>query len=144
MSSLGETVDRNWVQRFIARHDDKLKTVSAKVLPPERHFIERRDVELYFGTMATVSQNIPSHFIWNEDETRVGTTKQPNSQTVIVATTTTTDSITYPSMDDSAQMSLIQSISVYGEWTMPYFLSKNQTFEKSKISELLIFEGTDY
>jgi hypothetical protein len=50
---------------------------------------------------------------------------------VIVASGTKPGSVVIPEIRDGTQLTLLTVISVFGDSTYPYFISKNKTFEKN-------------
>jgi hypothetical protein len=54
-------------------------------LEKERNEISKDDLNRYFDAVTIQLQNVPSLFIWNADETRLGISKKHVAPDVIVA-----------------------------------------------------------
>jgi hypothetical protein len=52
--------------------------------------------------------------------------------------------MTVPEIGDDSQLTLLTTISVLGDSTSPFFVSKNKTSEKDMLPELEMYEGHDY
>jgi hypothetical protein len=144
MDSLDQCVDRFWVQRFVQRHEEHLKILPARVLDQQRQFLNVNDVVAYFNAIENAIYGVPSPFVWNIDETRVGKPKRTEPPNVIVAKETRPDAVTISFPLDDAQLTLVAGISAFGDYTVPMLISKNQTFDRDQISAQLFYEGIDY
>jgi hypothetical protein len=122
----GVNVDRFWVMR----HTEQQCFQKARVLEKDRHDISPDEVRSYFDTVAGQRKAIPSPFVWNMDETRVGCPQRIAQPEVIVATNTKPGSVTVPEERDDVQLTLLTAISAFGDSTCPLFISKLKTFEK--------------
>jgi hypothetical protein len=127
----GVSVDRFWVRNFVMRCKEQLCFQKARVLEKDRHDASSDEVRSYFNTAAGQFKAIPSPFVWNVDEARVGCPKRIAQPEVIVATNTKPGSITVPEERDDAQLTLLTAISAFGVSTCPLFISKLKTFEKN-------------
>jgi hypothetical protein len=89
-------------------------------------------------------KKVPSLFVWNADETRIGSPKEQHTPLVIVFKDTRPGTTTVPAARDDAQLTLLTAISAFGDSIHPLLISKNQTFEKSILAERQLYEGHDY
>jgi hypothetical protein len=144
LQAKGVTVDRFWVRHFVQRQQKRLCIQKAKLLEKDRHDVSPDDVKRYFDILAGQITSIPSAFVWNADETRVGSPKQTAPPEVIVASNTKPESITIPEVRDDAQLTLLTAISAFGDSTYPLFISKLKTFEKTVLADQKLYEGHDY
>jgi hypothetical protein len=85
MNQNGLQIDRFWVYRFIKRNGETLTKQAARSLEKERHEVSEQDIKSYFDAIVLYLQKVPSLFVWNADETRVGSPKRRSSPEVIVA-----------------------------------------------------------
>jgi hypothetical protein len=69
-------VDRFWVRSFVMRHREQLCFQKAPVLEKDRHDVSLDEVRIHFDTVAGQLKAIPSPFVGNVDETRVGCPKR--------------------------------------------------------------------
>jgi hypothetical protein len=95
-------VDRFWVRNFVMRHKEQLHFQKARVPEKNRHDVPPDEVKSYFDTVAGQLEAIPSPFVSNVDETRVGCPKRIAQPEVIVATNTKPGSVTVPEERDDA------------------------------------------
>jgi hypothetical protein len=126
------------------RHKEQLCFQKARVLEKDRHDVSPDEVRSYFDTMAGQLKAIPSPFVRNVDETRVGCPQRIAQPEVIVATHTRPGSITIPQERDDARVTLLTAISAFGDSTCPFFISKLKTFEKALLAAQKLYEGHDY
>jgi hypothetical protein len=70
------------------------------------------------------------YFLWNVDETWVGTPKRKASPNVIVAEPTKSGIVTIPEEKDGAQVMLITAISAFGDSPFPMLISETTTVDK--------------
>jgi hypothetical protein len=123
-------VDRFWVRNFVMGHKEQMRFQKARVLEKDRHNVSPDEVRNYFDTVAGQLKTIPSPFVRNVDETRVGCPKRIAQPEVIVATNVKPGSVTVSEERDDAQLTLLAAISAFGDSTCPLFISKLKTFEK--------------
>jgi hypothetical protein len=76
LSQKSITVDRWWVARFVECHAAKLTVQKALFLERLRHEIAPDDVKKYFNILREECRSIPSLFVWNLDETQIGSLKE--------------------------------------------------------------------
>jgi hypothetical protein len=69
-------IDRFWVKNFVMRDKEQLRFQKAQVLEKDRHDVCPDQVRNYVDTVAGQLKAIPSPFVWNVDETRVGCPKR--------------------------------------------------------------------
>jgi hypothetical protein len=144
MKESGAQVDRFWVRRFVERNADVLAIRQATLLEEDRHNVSPDDLRNYFDSVARRLKTIPSPFVWNADETRVGAPKKLQPPQVIVSSKSGPEPITVPAIRDDSQLTLLTAISAFGDSIPPFFLSRNQTFEKGLLAQQMFFEGHDY
>jgi hypothetical protein len=137
-------VDRLWVRNFVMRHKERLCFQKARVLEKDRHDVSPDEVRSYFDTVAGQLKAIPSPFVWNVDETRVGCLKRITQPKVIVATNTEPGSVTVPEERDDAQLTMLTATPVFGDSTCFLFISKLKTFEKALLAVQRLYKGPDY
>jgi hypothetical protein len=104
---------------------------NAWVLEKDRHDVSPDEVRSYFETVAGQLKAIPSPFVWSVDETRVGCPKRIAQLEIIVATNTKPGFIMVREERGDAQLTLLTTISAFGDSTCPLFISKLKTFEKN-------------
>jgi hypothetical protein len=138
------SVDRFWVRNFVLRHREQLCFQKAPVLEKDRHDVSPDEVRSYFGTVAGQLKAIPSPFVGNVDETRLGCPKRITQPEVIVPTNPKLDPVTGPEERDDAQLTLLTAISAFGDCIYPLFISKLKTFEKALLAAQKLYEGHDY
>jgi hypothetical protein len=63
---------RFWVKQFMEREQAALSFQKARFLKKERHEASEEDIKRYFEALTIHLQKVPSLFVWNADETRVG------------------------------------------------------------------------
>jgi hypothetical protein len=112
-------VDRFWVRNFVMRYKEQLCFQKARVLEKDRHNVSPEEVRSYFDTVAGKLKAIPSPFVGNVDETRVGCPKRTAQPEVIVATNTKPGSVMVPEERDDAQLTQLAAISVFEDSTCP-------------------------
>jgi hypothetical protein len=112
------------------RHKEQLCFQKARVLEKDQHEFSPDEVRSYFTTVAGQLKALPSPFVWNMDETRVGCPKRIAQPEVIVATNTKPGSVAVPEERNDAQLTLLTVISAFGDSTRPRFISKLKTSEK--------------
>jgi hypothetical protein len=144
MARDGRQVDRFWVYRFVEHNADKLALHEAVLLEEARQQVSADDLTRYFDVAAAHLNDVPSLFVWNADETRIGSPKKQHAPQVIVSTDTPPGITTVAAMRDDAQMTLLTAISAFGDSIPPLIISKNQTFEKVLLADRELYEGHDY
>jgi hypothetical protein len=144
VQSRGCSVDRLWLYHKLERHGSEVTQMKPIALDPGRHFVDPKEVSRYFRELEEIVADIPSLFIWNVDETRVGSPKKGIIPTVIVSPKTNPKSLTISQYKDDAQLIMVAAISAFGDSTPPMFISKNITFERDKLATMLLFESHDY
>jgi hypothetical protein len=115
------------------RHKEQLCFQKAQLLDKDRHDVSPDEVRNYFDTVAGQLKAIPSPFVQNVDETRVG-----------CSTDTKPGSITVPEKQDDAQLTLLTAISAFRDSICPLFISKLKIFEKAFLAAQKLCEGHDY
>jgi hypothetical protein len=106
-----------------------------RLLEKERHEVSEQDIKSYFDAIVLHLQTIPSLFIWNADETRVGTPKKGSPPEVIVAKDTEPRSVTVANERDDSQLTLSTAISAFGDSILPMFITNNKTFNKTALAD---------
>ena len=144
MGAKGRQVDRFWVNRFVERHNQKLALQQAILMEKARHDVSADDLKLYFTHLSEHMQKVPSPFVWNADETRIGAPKKQRAPEVIVAKETRPGTTTVPEERDDTQLTLLTAISAFGDSIPPLIISKNQTYEKSLLAQRNLYEPHDY
>jgi hypothetical protein len=89
-------------------------------------------------------QNVPSLFVWNTDETRIGISKKDIAPDVIVAKQTPRGTVTIAEENDESQMRFLTGISAYGGSIPPLFIIKSKSFEAEKLTEQQLFHSHGY
>jgi hypothetical protein len=84
MGESGVQIDRFWVDRFVERNSATLILRQATYLGQDRHAVVADDLKRYFDCASHHLKTIPSQFVWNADETRVGAPKKQKAPRVIV------------------------------------------------------------
>jgi hypothetical protein len=131
-------------QKLCHGHKEQLCFRKARVLEKDRHDVSPDEIRNYFDTVAGQFKAIPSPFVRNVDETRVGCPKMVAQPEVIVATNTKPGSVTVPEERDDAQLTLLTAISVFRDFTCPLFISKLKTFEKALLAAQKLYEVHGY
>jgi hypothetical protein len=88
-----------------------------RVLEKDRHDVSPDEVRSYFDTVAGQLKAIPSPFVWNVDEMKVGCPKRIVQPEGIVATNTKPGSVTVPEERNDVQLTLLTTISAFGDST---------------------------
>jgi hypothetical protein len=140
----GKSVDRFWVKRIIERNTEKLALRQVVFLEEDRHNLNPNDVKAYFDCFRTQPAVVPSLFVSDADETRVGAPKKRQLPSVIVSAQTVPGHITVPETLGDSQLTLLTAISAFGDSTLLCFVSKNKTFEKKRLADFEMHEGHDY
>jgi hypothetical protein len=125
------------------RHKEQLYFRKARILEKDRHDVSPDEVRSYFGTVAGQFKAIPSPFVRNLDETRVGCLKRIAPPEVIVAINTKPGSVTVPEERDDAQLTRVTVIPAFGDSTCPLFICKLKTFEKALLAAQKFYEGDE-
>jgi hypothetical protein len=107
------SVDKFWVRNFVMRHKEQLGFQKARSLENDRHNVSPDEVRSYFDTVAGQVKEVPSSFVWNMDETRVGCPKRIAQPEVIAATNMKPGSVTVPEERDDSQLTLLTAISAF-------------------------------
>jgi hypothetical protein len=90
-------------------------------------------------------KTVPSTFICNADETRVGPPRKQQAPLVVVSARTAPQTIlTVPEVRDDSQLTLLTATSAFGDTTPPLFISQNKIFGKPALAEQQILSGHDY
>jgi hypothetical protein len=87
---------------------------------------------------------VPSLFVWNAYETRIGSPKKQRPPQVIVAKDAPLGTTTVAAVGDDAQLTLLTAISAFGDSIPPRIITKNRTYEKYLLAEHQLCEGHDY
>jgi hypothetical protein len=130
VQSLGHSIDRYWVYRFLERHKTELTQMKPMALEPERHFVDSGEVTEYFRVLKESIEGVPSLFIWNVDETRVAGPKKGTVPMVIVSAKTNRNLLTISQPKDNTQLTMVAAISAFGDSTPPLFISKNVSMRR--------------
>jgi hypothetical protein len=126
------------------RHKEQLCFQKARVLEKDGHNVSPDEVRSYFDTVTGQLKAIPSPFVWNVDETRLGCPKRIAQSEVIVAANTKPGSVTVPEARDDAQFTLLTAISAFGDSTCPLFISKLKNFGRALLAGQKLYEGHDH
>jgi hypothetical protein len=103
-------------------------------LEKERHNVSEEDLRNYFDTVSIQLERVPSFFVWDAHETRVGISKKFASPQVIVAQQTRARTVTVPKERYDSQLTMLTAISTFGDSTPPMFISKNKTFRSETLA----------
>jgi hypothetical protein len=74
----------------------------------------------YFETFDSHLKKVPSLFVWNADETRIGSPKKQHTPLVIVSKDTRPETTTVPAARDDAQLTLLTA---FGDSIPPRILA---------------------
>jgi hypothetical protein len=107
MAQNGTQTNRFWTNRFVKRNNNVLLIQTANLLEKERHNVSEEDLRNYFATVSIQLEKVPSLFVWNADETRVGIPKKCASPQVIVAKQTWPRTVTVPKERDDSQLTML-------------------------------------
>jgi hypothetical protein len=69
-------VDRFWVRRFVERNSNTFVFKQTKLLEKARHEMSVDNLKRYFDAVAIHLKTVPSTFVWNADEIRLGAITQ--------------------------------------------------------------------
>jgi hypothetical protein len=128
-------MNRFWINRFVKRNNNVLTIRPLNLLEKERHNVSEEDLRNYVDTMSIRFEKIPSLFVWNADETRVGTSKKCASPQVIVAKQTQPRTVTVAKGCDDSQLTIRTAISAFADSPPSMFMSKNKTFISEAVAE---------
>jgi hypothetical protein len=102
----GMQVDRSWMTRFVEHNESKLALQETVSIEKERHEISVDDLKRYFPTVDSSLKKVPSLFVWNGNETRIGSPKKQHIPLVIVSKDTRPGTTTVPAARDDAQLKI--------------------------------------
>jgi hypothetical protein len=144
MSEKNVQVDGFWVRRFVERNRAILTFQKAKLLEKERHEVSAKDMKRYFEAVSVHVHKVPSIFVWNADETRVGAPKREARPKVIVSSRTDPEIVTVSEERNDIQLTVRTAISSFRDSIPPMFISKVKTVESQRLAEEQLFHGHDY
>jgi hypothetical protein len=119
-------VDRFWVTRFGERNNNKLALQEAVLIEKERHKVLGDDLKRYFEAVDSHLKKVPSLFVCNADETRIGPPKKQHTLLVIVSKDTRLGTTTVLEARDDAQSTLLAATSALGDSIPPRIISKTK------------------
>jgi hypothetical protein len=140
----GVQVDRFGVWRFVDRNSEVFTFQQAISLEKDRHDVSSDDLKRYFEAMMVHLRTVPSIFVWNADETRVGAAKKQTRPEVIVDARTQAGTVTIAQERDDSQLTMLTAISAFGDSLPPMFITKNKTFEEAKLAAEQLYHPHDY
>jgi hypothetical protein len=79
----GKQVDRFWVYRFVECNKDKLAVQETVLMEKERRAVSADDLERHFEAVGVHLKDVPLLFVWNADETKIGSPKKQRPPQVI-------------------------------------------------------------
>jgi hypothetical protein len=100
--------------------------------------------EKYCGSITTLFENMPSLFIWNVDEAKVGCPRKTHYPRVIVSIGAAHGAVSTAMPKLEAQMTMVAAISALGHATIPFSKSSNQTFQNDALAIHMRFDGRKY
>jgi hypothetical protein len=65
LAQMSITVDREWLVRFIERHETELMAQKAAILGRSPHEVAPDNVKQYFNILREEHRSVPSRFVWN-------------------------------------------------------------------------------
>jgi hypothetical protein len=137
-------VDRFWVYRFVGRNKDKLAVHKAGLIEKKRHEVSADDLERSFETIGVYLKDAPSLFVWNANETKMGSPKKRCPSQVIVVKGTPLGTTTMAAVRDDAPLTLLTAVALFGDSIPPLIITKNQIYEKHLLAEHQLYEEHDY
>jgi 4-hydroxybenzoate polyprenyltransferase len=140
----GTQINRFWINRLVKRNNNVIAIQTANLLRKERHNVSEEDLCNYFDTVSIQLEKVPSLFVWNADETRVGIPKKCASPQVIVAKQTRPRTVRVPKERDDNQLTTLTAISAFGDSNPPMFISKSKIFLSEVLIEQQLYHGHDY
>jgi hypothetical protein len=135
MAQNATQINRFWINRFAKRSNNVLTIQMATRFEKERRNVSEQDLRNYFDTVSIQLKTIPALFVRNAGETRVGIPKKCTSPQVIVAKQTRPRTVTVAKERDDSQLTILTTISAFGDSTPPMFISKNKTFLIEALAE---------
>jgi hypothetical protein len=98
--------------------------------------VRREGLEQYYESAAQSFSTIPSPFVWNAAETRIGAPKKQQIPFVIVSVTTPPETrVTVPEIGENAQLTPTTAMSAFGDRVQPLFISEHKTFDRKILTE---------
>jgi hypothetical protein len=97
----------------------------------KRHEVSADDLDCYFETVGVSLKDVPSFFLWNADETRIGSPKKQCPPNVIVARDTSPETTTLAALRDDAQLTTFMAISAIGDSIPPLIITKTKHMKTS-------------
>jgi hypothetical protein len=96
----------------------------------ERREVSADGLERYFEAVGVHLKDISLLFVWDADETKIGSPKKQRPPQVSFARETPPGTTTVAAVRDDAQLTLFPTISAFGDLIPPLIIAKNQTYEK--------------
>jgi hypothetical protein len=121
----------------VQRQKQRLCLQTAKIFEKDWHDVSPDDIKQYIETLSVQIKSIPSAFVWNTDETRVGCSNKTSPPEVIIAINTKPGSVTIPEV----RLTRLAAISAFGDSTPPLFISKPKTLDKRLLAAQKLYAG---
>jgi hypothetical protein len=99
---------------------------------------------LYFEARAIHLQKVPSLFVWNADETRVGKPTKQEDPDVTVSAITKTGTVMMAEECDNSQLTVPTDISAFPGLKSPLIHYEKKTFEWNLLEREQLYHGHDY
>jgi hypothetical protein len=99
----------------VGRNVATLRFRQASFLEEDRYNVITGDVKRYFDCVKDYLRTIPSVFVWNVDETRIGSPKKRQVPIVIISARTAAGLVTVPESRGDSQLRLLTTISPVGD-----------------------------
>jgi hypothetical protein len=144
MRGAGKEVDRFWVKRFVERNTEKLALRRTVFIEEDRYNVNSNDIKAYCDCCRSQLAAVPSPFISNAHETRVGARKEQHGPRAIVFAQTRPGHIIVPEICDDSQLRRLAAVSAFGDPIPPFFVSSNKTFEKKRLADFKLYEWHDH
>jgi hypothetical protein len=135
MNQNGLQIDRFWVYRFIKRNGETFTKQTAILSEKERREVSEQNIKSYSDAIVLHLQKVPSVFVWDAAETRVGSAKRRSSPEVIAAKDIQPGSVIVADERDDGQLTLLTAISAFGDSIPPMFITKNKTFDETALAD---------
>jgi hypothetical protein len=137
-------VDRLSVKRFVERNRAMIIFQHTRFIEKERHEVSEEYIKRYFEAPTIHLQNLPSFFVWNADERRVGKRKNQEAPDATVSATAKSGTVTIVEERDDGQLTVLTAISASGNSIPPLFITRNKPFEQGPSQREQLYNGHAY
>jgi hypothetical protein len=116
----GVCVSRYSVRSFVQRQKGRLRFEKATVLEKDRHAVSLDEIKRCFTIPSGQIKSIPSVFVWNAEEVRVGCPKKTSQPEAVVIINTNPGCVTIREVRNDMQLTLLTAIPVFRIPAIPF------------------------